>query len=107
MSVDLVVVFVTVPDDAVAAAVAAALVDDGLAACVNVVAGVTSHYKWQGKRETSKEQLCIAKCRAVDVDAIAARVKSVHPYELPEVIALPITAGLPGYLKWLVAETNR
>lgn len=102
-----VVVFVTAPDDAAAEAVASALVDDRLAACVNVVGGVTSHYRWQGKREQSSEVLCIVKCRAVDVDAVAARVKTVHPYDVPEVIAVPVVAGLPAYMKWLVDETTR
>lgn len=102
-----VVVYVACPDEAAADAVAGALVDDHLAACVNVIQGVKSHYRWQGKRETSSEVLCLVKCRARDVDAVAARVKQVHPYELPEVVAVPVVGGLPAYLKWVVSETNR
>lgn len=103
----LVVVFCTCPDAAVAAALAAALLDDRLVACVNVVGGITSHYRWQGKLEQATEVLCLIKCRAVDVDVVAARIKTLHPYGVPEVIAVPVVAGLPAYLEWVVEETNR
>jgi periplasmic divalent cation tolerance protein len=103
----LVVVFCTCPDAAVAAALASALLDDHLVACVNVVSGITSHYRWQGKLEQAAEVLCLIKCRSTDVDLVAARIKTLHPYDVPELIAVPVVAGLPAYLEWVVEETIR
>jgi periplasmic divalent cation tolerance protein len=95
------VVLVTVPDHETAAGLARRLVEEGLAACVNVVPGVRSIYRWQGALQEDAEILLIAKTRAALVPALAARVGALHPYELPEVIALPVVAGSEPYLDWV------
>jgi len=95
------VVLVTAPDSKVAAELARRLVEEGLAACVNLVPGVRSIYRWQGALQEDAEILLIAKTRAALVDALAARVRALHPYELPEVIALAVAAGSEPYLDWV------
>lgn len=93
----------TAPDKAVAERLAERIVEAGLAACVNVVPGATSIYRWKGKIERDSEVLLIAKTLAPQVEKLAAFVKANHPYELPELVALPVLSGSPEYLKW-VAE---
>ena len=95
------VVLVTAPDSEVAAQLARRLVEEGLAACVNLVPGVRSIYRWQGAVQEDPEVLLIAKTRAALVDALAVRVRALHPYELPEVIALAVVAGSEPYLDWV------
>ena len=95
------VVLVTAPDLAVGTELARRLVEEGLAACVNLVPGVRSIYRWQGAVQEDAEILLIAKTRAALVDALAARVRALHPYELPEVIALAVVAGSEPYLDWV------
>lgn len=102
-----VVILVTAPDGEVAGRVARALVGERLVACVNIVPGLRSHYWWEGEVQSSDEVLMLMKARATDVASIAARVKELHPYELPEVIATEVVGGLEGYLDWVVAETER
>ena len=101
-----VVVLATFPDEAVAGAVAVALVSEGLVACVNLLPAVRSVYRWQGAVETASEVLAVMKTRAGGVDDVVARVKALHPYEVPEVIALPVVAGLPASLQWVISETT-
>jgi periplasmic divalent cation tolerance protein len=103
---DAVVVLVTVPTVEVATRIAEALVGEGLAACVNVLPEVTSIYRWKGAVERERELLCVIKSRAARFEALRARVVSLHPYELPEVIALPIAFGHAPYLEWLVRESS-
>ena len=100
------VVLVTAPDSEVAAELARRLVEEGLAACVNLVPGVRSIYRWQGAVQEDAEILLIAKTRATLVDALAARVRALHPYELPEVIALAVAAGSEPYLDWVRAASE-
>jgi periplasmic divalent cation tolerance protein len=95
------VVLVTVPDAEVGAELARRLVEEGLAACVNLVPGVRSIYRWQGAVQEDAEILLIAKTRAALVDALTARVCALHPYKLPEVIALAVAAGSEPYLDWV------
>ena len=95
------VVLMTAPDLTVGAALARRLVEEGLAACVNLVPGVRSIYRWQGAVQEEAEILLVAKTRAVLVDALAARVRALHPYEVPEVISLPVTGGSAPYLDWV------
>jgi periplasmic divalent cation tolerance protein len=83
------------------------LVDARLAACVSIGAPVTSMYHWQGATETSDEVPLTIKTRAELFDEVAAAVRARHPYELPEIIAVPITHGTPDYLAWLDAESRR
>ena len=94
-------VYCTCPDHEVAVQLANSLVDEALAACINIVPGLTSIYHWQGKRETGSEELLMIKTTQEQYPALQARIEGLHPYELPEVIAVPIQAGLPAYLQWL------
>ncbi|MBX3467524.1 MAG: divalent-cation tolerance protein CutA [Planctomycetes bacterium] len=100
-----VVVLSTAPDDEVAARVARALVEGGLAACVNIVPGVRSIYRWEGKVCDDQERLLVIKTRAARQDDVVAAIKHNHPYTCPEAIALPIIGGAPAYLAW-VQETT-
>jgi periplasmic divalent cation tolerance protein len=78
-----------------------ALVERGLAACVNVLPAVTSIYRWKGKVEKDEERLLVIKTRAERFEALRQALVSLHPYEVPEVLALPIAAGHQPYLDWL------
>jgi periplasmic divalent cation tolerance protein len=95
------VVLVTAPDLTVAGEIGRRLVEEGLAACANLVPGVRSIYRWQGAVHDDAEVLMIVKTRAALVGALAARVRALHPYELPEVVALPVAAGSAPYLAWV------
>ena len=99
------VVLCTCPDEETAARIARKLVDDGLAACVNRLAGVVSTYRWQGRIEEDTEQLLVIKTASARIDAIVRRIGELHPYELPEVIAVPIDAGSAAYLEWVVSNS--
>jgi periplasmic divalent cation tolerance protein len=102
---DCVVVLVTVGSREEAERIAEALVTERLAACVNVAGPITSIYHWQGRVERGQELLLIIKTRAALWDQLEARVKSLHSYQNPEVIAVPISAGAAAYLGWLRSET--
>lgn len=93
------------PDEECANAIALALVEAKLAACVNILPRVQSIYRWQGVVESAAEVPLLIKSTAANFPALEAAIKQRHPYELPEIIALPITQGLPAYLNWLAAET--
>jgi|RhiMethySRZTD1v2_1073278.scaffolds.fasta_scaffold498225_2 periplasmic divalent cation tolerance protein len=80
---------------------ARALVERRLAACVNVVPGVVSHYRWQGELQRDDERLLVIKTRAERIEALRDALRELHPYELPELVAFEITAGSEAYLKWL------
>jgi periplasmic divalent cation tolerance protein len=86
------------------ARIAHELVEHRLAACVNVVAGVQSTYRWEGKVETEAEHLLVIKTRRDRLPALKAAFVALHPYEVPELIILPIEDGLPSYLAWLSAS---
>ncbi|XP_056371996.1 protein CutA homolog [Oenanthe melanoleuca] len=94
--------FVTCPNLSVATELARALVQHRLAACVNIVPGVTSVYTWQGKLEEDSEVLLMIKTRSSRVPALSDFVRSRHPYEVPEVVALPVAQGNPPYLRWVL-----
>jgi len=95
----------TCPDEASADRIARALVAERLAACVNRLPRVHSTYRWQGQVEEADEILLLIKTTTDRLDAMTARLRSLHPYELPEVIAVEVRAGLPAYLDWVSAET--
>ncbi|HET7314228.1 divalent-cation tolerance protein CutA [Salinisphaera sp.] len=101
-----VVVYVTAPERETARAIASALVENREAACVNIVAGVESVYRWQGEIEVDDELLLVIKTRAARLAAIDARLAELHPDEVPERITLPITDGSPAYLDWLLEQTG-
>ena len=81
--------------------IARTLVERHLAACVNVVPGVVSHYRWKGELHRDEERLLVIKTRSERMDALRAALAELHPYELPELVALEITDGLGPYLEWL------
>ncbi|KAK7154696.1 hypothetical protein R3I93_009593 [Phoxinus phoxinus] len=93
--------FVTCPNDAVARELARGIVEKKLAACVNIIPQITSVYVWQGKIEEDTEVLMMIKTRSSKIPALAEYVRSNHPYEVAEVISLPIDQGNPPYLKWI------
>jgi len=95
------IVLTTCPDEACAERIARVLVVEGLAACVNILPPMRSIYTWKGKIEDASEQLLVIKSAAARFPAIRDRLRSLHPYELPEIIAVPIVDGLPEYLAWL------
>ena len=101
-----VVVFVTAPNADVATTIARTLVSEKLAACVNIVPGLRSIYSWQGKMYDEAEILCIVKTRQALFPALRDRVTALHPYDVPEIIALPISDGSAPYLAWLQHETE-
>lgn len=94
-------VLTTVGDREAAERLARTLVEERLAACVNVLPAMQSVYRWKGQIESAVEQLLVIKTRTADYAAVESRIRALHPYELPEVIAVPIVAGLPAYLAWL------
>ena len=99
------VVLCTTPTDQ-AQAIAEALVEERLAACVNIVPRVVSVYRWKGAIETDDESLLVIKTRDELFPRLDARMRELHPYEVYELIALPIERGHQPYLDWLVAETT-
>lgn len=93
------------PDEATADAIGRAVVDARLAACVNMLPAVRSIYRWQGAVESASEIPLLIKSTAANYPALEKAIAERHPYEVPEIIALPVAQGLPAYLNWLAAET--
>ena len=104
---EFVVVLVTTADAEEGARLGRALVEERLAACANVVGPIRSIYRWEGAVEEADEHLVLLKARGADVAALEARVRALHSYDVPEVIALPVTAGSAPYLAWLADSTAR
>ena len=100
------IVLTHLPDMASAEALAAALVEARLAACANLSMPVQSVYRWQGKIERANEVALTIKTTQRHYTALEAAIRAAHPYEVPEIIALPVVAGLPAYLQWIAAETS-
>lgn len=98
--------FCTCPDHASATRIARALVQERLAACVNVLPAVQSVYRWQGAIESADEVLLLIKTTAARMPALQQRVVSLHPNELPEVIAVEAAGGLPAYLDWVRQQSH-
>lgn len=94
------IVLTTCPDTAAAERIARVLVEEKLAACVNMLPPMRSIYRWKGRVEDATEQLLVIKT-AQQFAAVRDRIRSLHPYELPEIIAVPIADGFPEYLAWL------
>ena len=101
-----VVVLITAPDEEAAARIARALVEESLAACVNIVRGVRSVYSWHGKINDEAECLLVVKTDNALWEGLCRKVKEMHSYQVPEVIALPIIEGLPEYISWLEDATK-
>ncbi len=94
-------VFTTVDDPARARELAQGLIDAHLAGCVQILGPMESTYWWQGKRETAREYLLLIKTRSDLYPQLEAWLKEHHPYDVPEILAVPVSAGLPAYLQWL------
>lgn len=103
---EVLLVFTNLPDAKAAGDLAAHLVDSRLAACVNVLAPCRSVYRWRGAVETAEEVPVLAKTTADRYPALELAIRQHHPYELPEILAVPIARGLPAYLSWVAAETT-
>jgi periplasmic divalent cation tolerance protein len=95
------VVLVTAPSESSALELGRALVDEQLAACVNVVPGLTSIYRWEGRREETPEALLLIKTRPEGYAALQRRILALHPYSVPEVLGLPVAEGAPAYVQWV------
>ncbi len=106
MNSPVLVVLTNCPDAAVAARITSALLENGLAACVNQLAAVTSTYRWQGKVQTQVEIPLWIKTTAARYSEVEAAIRSAHPYEVPEIIAVPLAAGFAPYLRWVADETQ-
>lgn len=91
----------TFPDQATAERVATLLVEERMAACAQVLGPVSSTYRWQGRLERATEWYCHLKTTAARLPALQARIRELHPYEVPEIIAVPILQGDSDYLKWI------
>lgn len=100
-------VLTNVPDEATAGKLARALVETRAAACVNVLAQCRSIYRWQGVVESAEEIPLLIKTTAANFPAVENIVRAQHPYEVPELVAVPIVQGLPAYLEWLGRETEQ
>jgi periplasmic divalent cation tolerance protein len=104
---EFVVVLVTTANAEEGARLGRTLVEERLAACANVIGPMRSIYRWQGAVEDAEEYLVLLKARGADVAAVEARVQALHSYDVPEVLALPVTAGSASYLAWLADATKR
>ncbi len=100
------VVLITAPSEEVAHRIARTLVEERLAACVNLVPGLTSVYRWQGEVVEDKEVLLIVKTTTFAFPRLKERVLALHPYTVPEIVALPIAEGHVAYLAWLRENTG-
>ena len=93
------------PDEEAANTIALAIVEARLADCVNILPRVQSIYRWQGRVESATEIPLLIKSTAASYPALQETIRALHPYEIPEIIALPIGRGLPAYLNWVAEET--
>jgi periplasmic divalent cation tolerance protein len=99
-------VLTNLPDRAAAERLAGALVEQRVAACVNILAPCRSVYRWKGAVQHDEEHPLLVKTTAERYPALETAIRAAHPYELPEIIAVPIERGLPAYLAWIDAETK-
>ncbi|MCB9779666.1 MAG: divalent-cation tolerance protein CutA [Alphaproteobacteria bacterium] len=106
MSDEIVLVYVTCPDADVAASLARTLVQERRAACGNIIPGLRSIYAWQGEIHDDPEVLLLLKTRRSEVGNLADRVVALHPYDVPEVVAVPVVAGHGAYLDWVRAHVD-
>jgi periplasmic divalent cation tolerance protein len=100
------VVLITAPDAEVGARIARSLVEERLVACVNIVPGVRSIYRYEGRVHDDPEVLLVAKTRSERIEMLTERVNALHPYDLPEVLALPGIGGSAPYLDWVRTESG-
>src|SRR3954471_516647 len=107
MADEIVLAFCTFPDAETARRIAREIVERRLAACGNVLPQVHSIYRWQGKVESSDEALAIFKLDVAGYPDFEAKVRSLHPYDVPEIIACKVDTGLPDYLRWVVESCHQ
>ena len=108
MDTNEIVVLITAPSGGIAEKIACKLLNEELAACANIIPSITSIYKWKGEVHNEQEVLMILKTRSeLFDDAFIKTVKHLHPYEVPEIVALPILGGSPDYLAWIADVTKR
>ncbi|MCS7061158.1 MAG: divalent-cation tolerance protein CutA [Anaerolineae bacterium] len=86
--------------------IASYLVEEGLAACVQISGPITSLYRWQGRIETAQEWQCVIKTRAALYEQVEQTIRSRHPYQTPEILAMPVVRGSAAYLDWLAEATR-
>lgn len=103
---EVLLVLSSLPDQAAAQQLARTLIEQRLAACVSVLAPCTSLYRWQGSVQEAAEVPVLIKTTAARYAELESALRALHPYELPEIIAVPVTHGLPGYLDWVAGETT-
>ena len=103
---DVLLVMTNLPDRNAAERIAASLVTEGAAACVNILAECTSFYRWEGSLERATKVPLLIKTTTAAYPRLQDALRKLHPYEIPEIIALPVNAGLPEYLNWVVQETQ-
>jgi periplasmic divalent cation tolerance protein len=100
------IVYCSCPDEDCAQLIADRLVGERLAACVSLLPGMRSTYRWKNQMQHDRECLLLIKTREGRLDALLESIRALHPYELPEIIAVPVVAGLEGYLDWVRASTE-
>jgi periplasmic divalent cation tolerance protein len=103
---DALLVFTTLPTADKAAEIAKLLVEEKLVACANLLPAIRSIYRWQGKLHDENEVLVLLKTRAENLERLKLRLLEIHPYELPEMLAVPVESGYQPYLDWLAGETK-
>jgi periplasmic divalent cation tolerance protein len=102
-----IIVLTTCPGSISAKKIAQELVTEKLAACVNIVPGIQSYFSWVGKVDTAHEHMLLIKTTRDAYDDLEKRIQKIHPYELPEIIAVPIEAGPAGYLNWITKNSTK
>lgn len=101
-----ILVYCTVPNDFSANLIASTVVDEQLAACVNIIDGITSVYRWEGGVQTDKELLLLIKTQKSKFESLKEKILSLHEYSVPEIVAVPIDLGHEEYLKWIADSTR-
>lgn len=101
---DVIVVMTTLPDRETAKRLALLLIENGHAACVNILADCTSVYRWQGSIETASEVPLVIKTTASAYQGVEREIRSSHPYAIPEIVSVPVVSGLPAYLDWVAQQ---
>jgi periplasmic divalent cation tolerance protein len=104
---DLRLLYVTCPDAAAATAIAEAVIGERLAACANLLPGMTSIYRWEGQLQTAAETVLILKTREARAAACVERVRQLHPYTTPCILVLPVEAATPAFAAWVADETRK
>ena len=104
---EVLLVLTNLPDREAAERLASTLIEEKAAACVNILGACTSVYRWQGAVENAEEIPLLIKTTSARYAALEATIRRLHPYELPEIIAVPLAQGLPDYLDWVASETRK